>query len=105
MLGGGAFLLQNTRGSSSAAPDVTPASVQATEANGTPDAGLGALDHQAPVIGQPAPDFVLRDINGKTMKLSDLRGKVVYVNFWATWSCPASRSCRTSRRSTRRSTL
>jgi peroxiredoxin len=84
LLGGGAFLLQNTRGSSSAASNVTPVSVQATQ----DDAGLGAIDRQAPVIGQPAPDFVLRDVNGKTMKLSDLRGKVVYVNFWATWCVP-----------------
>ncbi len=91
LLGGGAFLLQNARGSSSAASDVTPTSSQATQAAGSPDAGLGALDHQAPVIGQPAPDFVLRDVNGKTMKLSDLRGHVVYVNFWATWCVPCKK--------------
>lgn len=37
--------------------------------------------------GQPAPDFVLQDINGNTVKLSDFRGKAVALNFWATW-CP-----------------
>jgi peroxiredoxin len=32
-----------------------------------------------------APDFSLKDANGKDVKLSDLKGKVVLVNFWATW--------------------
>ncbi len=41
-------------------------------------------------IGKPAPDFTLSDLNGKTWKLSDLKGKVVFVNFWATW-CPPCR--------------
>ncbi len=36
--------------------------------------------------GQPAPDFTLKDIDGKTWKLSELRGKkVVMIDFWATW--------------------
>lgn len=34
-----------------------------------------------------APDFALQDLNGKTLRLSDLRGKAVVLNFWATW-CP-----------------
>jgi peroxiredoxin len=32
-----------------------------------------------------APDFELKDMNGNTVKLSDLRGKKVMINFWATW--------------------
>jgi thiol-disulfide isomerase/thioredoxin len=32
-----------------------------------------------------APDFTAKDITGKTVKLSELRGKVVLVNFWASW--------------------
>lgn len=33
----------------------------------------------------PAADFTLRDLNGKSVTLSDFRGKVVLLNFWATW--------------------
>jgi peroxiredoxin len=37
--------------------------------------------------GLDAPDFMLTDLQGHTLKLSDLRGKAVVLNFWATW-CP-----------------
>ena len=44
-----------------------------------------------PVKGQPlAPDFELKDIDDNIHRLSDYRGKVVLVNFWATW-CPPCR--------------
>jgi peroxiredoxin len=39
-------------------------------------------------VGKPAPDFVLQDASGQTWKLSSLKGKVVFVNFWATWCKP-----------------
>ena len=39
------------------------------------------------IRGQPSPNFMLTDLKGKDWQLSDLRGKVVFVNFWATW-CP-----------------
>ncbi len=39
-------------------------------------------------IGRKAPDFVLQDAEGKVWQLSGLKGKVVFVNFWATWCKP-----------------
>ena len=45
-----------------------------------------------PVSGQEgnpsSPQLVLRDIKGKTLRLSDYKGKVVLINFWATWCAP-----------------
>jgi cytochrome c biogenesis protein CcmG/thiol:disulfide interchange protein DsbE len=32
-----------------------------------------------------APDFTLKDLNGKSVKLSDYRGKIVILNFWGVW--------------------
>ncbi len=36
--------------------------------------------------GKPAPDFTAKDLNGKEVTLSSLKGKVVVLNFWASWS-------------------
>ncbi|GMQ86892.1 MAG: TlpA disulfide reductase family protein [Gammaproteobacteria bacterium] len=55
----------------------------ATEAR--PRAELKVVKH--PI---PASDFYLRDLNSKLVRLSDFRGKVVLLNFWATW-CPPCR--------------
>src|SRR5689334_22673171 len=38
--------------------------------------------------GTPAPGFQLKDLAGHTVRLSDYRGKVVVINFWATWCAP-----------------
>jgi cytochrome c-type biogenesis protein len=40
------------------------------------------------VEGEPAPDIELKTTDGKPLKLSDLRGQVVLMNFWATWCVP-----------------
>jgi len=42
----------------------------------------------APKIGQPAPALVLRSLDGVTFDLAKLRGKVVLINYWATWCGP-----------------
>ncbi len=41
-------------------------------------------------VGRPAPDFSLKDIDGNTVRLRDLRGETVFLNFWASW-CAACR--------------
>lgn len=50
----------------------------------------GAAVHRTDAIaaGKPEPQLKLKDINGKDVDLADYKGKVVFVNFWATWCDP-----------------
>jgi peroxiredoxin len=43
--------------------------------------------HASQVEG-PAPDFTLKSITGENLKLSEYRGEVVMINFWASWCAP-----------------
>jgi len=40
------------------------------------------------MVNKPAPDFKLKDINGKTVSLADYKGKTLVIDFWATWCVP-----------------
>lgn len=44
----------------------------------------------APALGNYAPPFELQDLSGKTIRLSDYRGKVVLLNFWSTLCAPCT---------------
>lgn len=46
--------------------------------------GIAASD----LTGQEAPDFVLKSSSGENLRLSEYRGDVVMINFWATWCGP-----------------
>lgn len=67
-----------------------------TACDGVPDSeATGALDMQplpilteAPRVGHLAPDFLLATLDGREVRLSDYRGHVVFLNFWATWCGP-----------------
>jgi len=40
------------------------------------------------MLGKPAPEFTLKDVDGHEVTLASLRGKTVLLNFWATWCEP-----------------
>ncbi|MFQ5794369.1 MAG: TlpA family protein disulfide reductase [Candidatus Bipolaricaulia bacterium] len=52
------------------------------------DVPLGVIAAGSIRIGETAPDFALKTLDGQVVKLSDFQGQKVLVNFWATWCAP-----------------
>ena len=77
---GAVFLIQLLGGSAESATIIDPVRNERTK-------GLGV----SPSVSQLAPNFEARDIDGNIVRLSDLQGQPVILNFWATWctSCRA----------------
>ncbi len=72
---------------------VLQATLVPSEANGNPSGTAAGSDSPAAqglpdLRGKPAPAFTLKTVDGKTVSLSDYKGKAVLVNFWATWCGP-----------------
>jgi cytochrome c biogenesis protein CcmG/thiol:disulfide interchange protein DsbE len=62
-----------------AAPAPSPTSTPTATPSPTPE---------GPKNGEPAPDFTLQDLKGRSVQLSSLKGRAVLLNFWATWCGP-----------------
>jgi thiol-disulfide isomerase/thioredoxin len=59
---------------------------KATRLNGKNRTSIAAPGSDA--LDKPAPEFILKDLDGKDVSLAQYKGKVVLVNFWATWCDP-----------------
>ena len=50
--------------------------------------GVPALAGPVPAVGQPAPSYTARTLDGRSVDLAALRGQVVLLKFWASWCEP-----------------
>ena len=62
-----------------------------TAAAGVAAWALASTASAVPKVGQPAPDFTVTTFSGRTVKMADLQGDVIILNFWATWCGPCRR--------------
>jgi peroxiredoxin len=62
----------------------------AAAAGGAQTAPASQTPLTGPAVGQPAPAFTLKTVDGRTVTLADFRGKTLVLNVWATW-CPPCR--------------
>ncbi len=80
--------VQNKTGKEPVANTTQPE--QKTDSNETKGDSKAAPYYEMKIlsVGDEAPDFSVSTIGGDTITLSDLRGKVVFINFWASWCGP-----------------
>ena len=81
------FVLSSCGGKAAPAINTPPPVTSNLTKPATPNPAQPQNIPQVEMIGKMAPDFQLNDMDGKSVSLSDLRGKAVLLNFWATW-CP-----------------